>query len=120
MTAATICIAASSRVIAGSVRFGSIAEDCPPRAGETRAAPIMSAMLFPKRILLAAVCLASGCAATSQAPVARPAEGSITPHSLARTWDAEHVSPQAPPLMTHEEITGRLKAVAAGNGGMFS
>jgi hypothetical protein len=80
----------------------------------------MTPMHFQTRIVLALVCLASGCAASSQAPVARPSDSSITPQALARTWDAEHVSPQAPPLMTHEEVTARLKGVAAGNGGMFS
>ena len=37
----------------------------------------------------------------------------IAPQELARIWDAEHVSPQVPPLLTHVEVVDRLKAVVA-------
>ena len=43
----------------------------------------------------------------------------ISPQELARTWDAEHVTQPAPPLLTHEEVVRRLKAVVAGDGAMF-
>lgn len=46
--------------------------------------------------------------------------GSITPQELARIWDAERVSPPAPPLVTHEEVVERLKAVVAGAPDLFS
>ena len=45
---------------------------------------------------------------------------SITPQELARIWDAEHVSPQVPPLMTHAEIVQRLNAVVAATPDLFS
>jgi hypothetical protein len=37
---------------------------------------------------------------------------SVTPQELARIWDAEHVSPPSPPLLTHAEIVRRLAEVA--------
>lgn len=59
---------------------------------------------------------------TSASPAAQRREAitPLTPQELARTWDAEHVSPQAPPLMTHEDVVGRLKAVVAATPDMFS
>jgi hypothetical protein len=36
----------------------------------------------------------------------------LTPHGLAETWDAEHVSPPLPPLLEHGEVERRLRAVA--------
>ena len=45
---------------------------------------------------------------------ARPdAAAAASPQQLAQVWDAEHVSPALPPLMDHEEVQRRLKAVAA-------
>lgn len=44
----------------------------------------------------------------------------ITPQELARTWDAERVSPEAPPLVTHDEIVRRLKALVAETPDLFS
>jgi hypothetical protein len=41
--------------------------------------------------------------------VQRPIAPSATPEELARTWDAEHVSPPQPPLLTHEELVRRLQ-----------
>jgi hypothetical protein len=36
----------------------------------------------------------------------------VSPQELARIWDAEHVSPPLPPLLDHDEVERRLKAVA--------
>jgi hypothetical protein len=35
----------------------------------------------------------------------------LPPHDLAAIWDAEHVSPPLPPLLDHQEVERRLKAV---------
>jgi len=48
-----------------------------------------------------------------------PAQG-LTPQALARAWDAERVSPATPPLITHDEVVGRLREVAARRPDMFS
>ena len=45
---------------------------------------------------------------------------SITPQELARIWDAERVSPAAPPLMTHADVVERLEAVVAATPEMFA
>lgn len=50
----------------------------------------------------------------------RPAATSLSPQELARAWDAGHVSPQAPPLLTHAEVVTRLQAVVAGSPDLFS
>ena len=50
----------------------------------------------------------------------RPQTGSITPQELARSWDAERVSPAAPPLLSHEEVVKRLRAVVAANDALFT
>ena len=68
-------------------------------------------------ILLTVALLLSGAAPETQRR--EPAQA-IAPQELARIWDAEHVSPQAPPLMTHEEVVSRLKAVVAATPDMFS
>lgn len=68
-------------------------------------------------ILLTVALLLSGAAPDAQR---REAARPIAPQDLARIWDAEHVSPQAPPLMTHEEVVSRLKAVVAASPDMFS
>jgi hypothetical protein len=70
-------------------------------------------------ILLTAALLLSAAAAPAREGQ-RPTATAITPQELGRTWDAEHVSPQAPPLMTHEDVVTRLKAVVAGAPDMFS
>jgi hypothetical protein len=36
----------------------------------------------------------------------------VSPQELARIWDAEHVSPPLPPLLEHDEVERRLKALA--------
>ena len=63
---------------------------------------------------LTVVCL------TGLAQAQRGATSTITPQELARTWDAEHVSPQTPPLITHEEVTRRLKELVAANPQLFT
>jgi hypothetical protein len=61
--------------------------------------------------------------ATVHVPVATPQRrplASVPPQELARIWNAEHVSPPAPPLLTHEEVVSRLKAVVAADPALFS
>ncbi|MEO6213126.1 MAG: M14 family metallopeptidase [Vicinamibacterales bacterium] len=80
-------------------------------------------MHLQNRSALAALCFTTLCIAGGglhAAPPQRSSESVLTPQALARIWNEEHVSPQAPPLMTHEEVVARLKAVAAGSAGMFS
>ncbi|MDQ3489297.1 MAG: M14 family metallopeptidase [Acidobacteriota bacterium] len=67
-------------------------------------------------LLTVALLLSSSGPATQRREAITP----LAPQDLARTWDAEHVSPQAPPLMTHDEVVGRLKAVVAATPDMFS
>jgi hypothetical protein len=69
--------------------------------------------------LLAAIVLS---VAVSPAPAAqrRAQPGAISPQELARTWDAERVSPPAPPLVTHDEVVSRLKAVVAATPDLFT
>ena len=43
----------------------------------------------------------------------------VSPQDLARIWDAEHVSPPLPPLLTHAETVKRLHAVVAGAPDLF-
>ena len=45
---------------------------------------------------------------------------SISPQELARTWDAERVSPEAPPLVTHDEVVRRLEALVKQAPDLFS
>jgi hypothetical protein len=71
-------------------------------------------------ILLTLLLVLSGCAPLTTGTQRPAAAASISPQLLARTWDAEHVSPQAPPLMTHDEVVARLKAVVAATPDMFS
>ena len=70
-------------------------------------------------ILIAAVLSAAlnGPAVEAQRRSPNP---SITPQELARIWDAERVSPPAPPLMTHQDVVQRLKAVVEGDPELFS
>jgi hypothetical protein len=50
----------------------------------------------------------------------RQQSSSISPEELARIWDAERVSPNAPPLLRHEEVVQRLKALVSEDPGLFS
>lgn len=53
------------------------------------------------------------------APQRPSPSGSISPQALAEIWDAEHVSPELPPLMDHDEVSRRLQAVAASDPSRF-
>jgi hypothetical protein len=56
----------------------------------------------------------------SGAPVPqRSAPASLSPQELGRAWDAEHVSPPLPPLLTHADVAARLDALGGGSGGLF-
>jgi hypothetical protein len=43
----------------------------------------------------------------------------ISPQQLASTWDAEHVSPPLPPLLTHADVIARLGQLTATAPGLF-
>jgi zinc carboxypeptidase len=51
------------------------------------------------------------------------AEAQPTPpapaQELAKVWDAEHVSPALPPLLTHAELTKRLEVITRASVGLF-
>jgi Zinc carboxypeptidase len=49
----------------------------------------------------------------------RIANATPSPQQLARIWDAEHVSPALPPLLTHRDVVTRLERLAADGTGMF-
>ena len=48
---------------------------------------------------------------TAPSTAQRPAPPPLQPIELARAWNAEHVSPPLPPLLTHDEIVKRLEAL---------
>lgn len=82
----------------------------------SRARFIMSCMRF---ILLVGIVLFTTFT-SHPATQRRSPGGSVAPQELARIWDAERVSPPAPPLITHEEVVGRLTALASGSPGLFT
>src|SRR5204863_4584952 len=43
----------------------------------------------------------------------------VSPQELGRIWDAEHVSPPLPPLLDHDDVERRLKAVAEADPNRF-
>ena len=43
----------------------------------------------------------------------------VPPQQLARIWDAEHVSPPLPPLMTHAEVVQRLTTLTRDSPSLF-
>jgi len=49
----------------------------------------------------------------------RGPSATVSPQDLARIWDAEHVSPPSPPLLTHAEVVKRLDTVVAGAPDLF-
>ncbi len=57
---------------------------------------------------------ATGCAILPREPVATP-----NAPTLARLWDAEHVSSPVSPLVDHAEVKTRVTALAAGAGDLF-
>jgi hypothetical protein len=44
---------------------------------------------------------------------------SVSPQQLGRTWDAEHVSPPLPPLITHADVVKWLGDLTAGGASLF-
>lgn len=73
------------------------------------------------RRFAAALCLAAALEFTTGAAGQQPASGpTLTPQELAQLWDAEHVSPPVPPLLTHEEVVTRLKAFVAAAPDLFT
>lgn len=74
----------------------------------------MARMLRP---FLASIAVFVSLAAAGHRPTPRaagtvPGAASVSPQDLARTWDAEHVSPPLPPLMDHDDVERRLQAMA--------
>jgi hypothetical protein len=53
------------------------------------------------------------------APLAAQRGALVSPQDLGRIWDAEHVSPPSPPLMTHADLVKRLAAVVSGAPELF-
>ena len=43
----------------------------------------------------------------------------LSPHELARIWDAEHVSPPVSPLLGHQEMVRRLETFVRDSSGLF-
>ena len=52
-------------------------------------------------------------------PLAAQRAALVSPQDLGRIWDAEHVSPPSPPLMTHADLVKRLEAVVSGAPELF-
>jgi hypothetical protein len=74
-----------------------------------------------RRRFAVALCVAAALHLTTGAGGQQPAGGpTLTPQELAQLWDAEHVSPAVPPLLTHEELTTRLKAIVAAAPDLFT
>jgi hypothetical protein len=68
------------------------------------------------RSLTIAVCLV--CLAGSPA-AQRPSDPAVSPPQLAKIWDAEHISPPLPPLITHADVVRRLDEIVKPSGGFF-
>ena len=75
-------------------------------------------MSFSRAHLRPLGCLAFAAALAVCFPFAADSQGEqpISPRELGQIWDAEHVSPPLPPLLDHDEVVRRLKAVAGGSG----
>ena len=69
---------------------------------------------------LAALCFLPLLISCAKARPEHPSGTTVTPTELARIWDAERVSPHAPPLLTHSEVVARLREVVARTPDMFS
>jgi hypothetical protein len=69
--------------------------------------PRLAALLIPVVFL--------GGAASPQ----RPADPSVSPRDLAKIWDAEHVSPPLPPLVSHADLMKRLAQLTSERAGLF-
>jgi hypothetical protein len=73
-----------------------------------------------RHLVLASVLLLSTVFVPAPAAQRRSPATSLAPQELARVWDAEHVSPPAPPLLTHAEVVSRLKSLVAAHPDLFS
>ena len=71
-----------------------------------------------RRRFASAPCLALLIVCAASAAPQQDAGG--TPQDLARIWDAERVSPAEPPLLTHEDVVNRLKALVSANPALFT
>lgn len=71
-----------------------------------------------RRVPLAAVVFAMSLTFLAACQHAPP-PGSISPQALAQLWEADHVSPALPPLMNHDEVERRLRAVTASDPSRF-
>jgi hypothetical protein len=72
-----------------------------------------------RRFLITACFLVCALPAAVAGQRGRPVT-TITAQELARTWDAEHVSPLVPPLTTHADVVARLKELVAQDPAMFA
>jgi hypothetical protein len=50
----------------------------------------------------------------------RQPSAAVSPHDLARIWDAEHVSPALSPLVDHNEVVRRLEDLTRSSPGFFT
>jgi hypothetical protein len=57
---------------------------------------------------------------SAPAEAQRSSSPAVTPQELARTWDAEHVSPALPPLVDHAEVVTRLNLAVAAAPDLFT
>jgi len=59
------------------------------------------------------------CVFTVSSAAQRDSAAALTPRQLASAWDAEHVSPSLPPLLTHGEVIKRLEGLVAERAAVF-
>jgi len=64
------------------------------------------------RALAAAAAIVAASSFTTVSTARGEKVAAVSPQELGRIWDAEHVSPPLPPLLEHDEVERRLKAVA--------
>jgi hypothetical protein len=64
---------------------------------------------------LAALTLATLALTATTAPQSPP----LRPQDLAGAWDAEHVSPPLPPLLTHADVVKQLETLRAASAGLI-
>ena len=71
------------------------------------------------RALAAAAAILAAASFTTVSTAPREKIAAVSPQELGRIWDAEHVSPPLPPLLEHDEVERRLKAVAEADPNRF-
>src|SRR5687768_3328501 len=59
------------------------------------------------------------CVFTVSSAAQRDSAAALTPRQLASAWDAEHVSPSLPPLLTHGQVIKRLEGLVAASAALF-